>query len=110
MERTTSPLLSSRGLRGGWLCFLALALAAFSYSMAVIVPAFLLASTSSEKTLRLATAMRCLVSRSCFFCLPTCAATRSSSSPTSEKVSCRPASHRNLPSTITDTLDRSLRL
>ena len=56
MERTTSPLLSSRGLRGGWLCFLALALAAFSYSMAVIVPAFLLASTSSEKTLRLATA------------------------------------------------------
>ena len=60
--------------------------------------------------LRLATAMWNRVSRSCFFCLPTCAATRSSSSPTSEKVSCRPASHRNLLPTITDTLDRSLRL
>ena len=110
MERTTSPLLSSRGLRGGLLRSFSLALAAFSYSMAVIVPMFFLGSTSSANALRLATAMRNLVSRICFFCLPTCAAMRSSSSPTSEKVSCRPASHRNLPSTITDTLDRSLRL
>ena len=56
MERTTSPLLSSRGLRGGLLRSFSLALAAFSYSMAVIVPVFFLTSTSSANALRLATA------------------------------------------------------
>ena len=81
------------------------------YSMAVIVLMFFLGSTCPARTpARLATAMRNLVSRICFFCLPTCAAMVPRPRPPARRSRADRLNYMNLRPPSPTSLDRSLRL